>query len=162
MRDDIHKQAERLLLKAAVEELTAAEASWLGGHLSECANCAQVSGRLEEVVRSVRSRSVAADPSLIESTRQKVRERACRLAPRRASAGMLWISCALTWIWMALSAPYIWRGCAWVGRRLGAPDWAWAMSFGLWWLLPALAAAAALALHTSSRAESDEGYAQSF
>jgi len=162
MRDDIHKQAEQLLLKAAVEQLTPAEASWLGRHLEDCAPCTHVSVRLEEVVRSLRTASVATDPSLVEKTRRRVHERASRMAPRRASAGLLWISCALTWLWMALSAPYIWRGCAWVGRRIGAPDWAWEMSFGLWWLLPALAVVAAVALHTASRAASEEDYAGSF
>jgi len=161
MREDIHKQAEHLILKAAVERLTPSEKSWLGGHLGECRLCTQVASRLEEVVRSVRSVSVVADPSLIEITRRRVRERGRALAPRRSSAGLLWISIGLTWLWMALSAPYIWRGCAWVGRHLGVPDWAWGMGFGLWWLLPALAVCGALALLAPAGAGSNGGYAES-
>ena len=160
MSEETHRQAEHLLLKAAVERLTPAEASWLGGHVAECAACAQVAGRLEEVVRSLRSVPAAFDPALVAVTRRRVRERARQLAPRRASSGLIWASCALTWVWVALSAPYIWKGCAWVGKHLGIPNWAWQMSFGLWWLLPALAVAAALMAHTASPAASQEGYAE--
>ncbi len=162
MREDIHKQAEHLLLKAAVEQLPPAEASWLGEHLAECTSCTQVAGRLEEVVRSLRTVSTAGNPSLVDITRRRVRERARQIAPRRASASLIWFSCAMTWVWMGLSAPYVWRGCAWAGRLVGAPDWAWQMSFGLWWLLPALAVAATLTLHNSARAASEEGYAESY
>ncbi len=161
MREDIHVQAERLLLKSAVEQLTPSEKSWLEGHLTDCNPCTQVAGRLEEVVRSVRSVSISADPTLVEVTRRRVRERARQIAPASSSAGMLWAAFALTWIWMLMSAPYIWRGCAWIGRHIGVPSWTWVMSFGLWWLLPALAAGAALMLQTAARRGSEEGYADS-
>ncbi len=162
MSEETHRQAEHLLLKAAVEQLTPAEESWLGRHVAECADCARVAGRLDEVVRSLRSAPAAFDPALVEVTRRRVRERARQLAPRRASLGLIWASCALTWVWVALSAPYIWKGCAWVGRVLGVPNWAWQMSFGLWWMLPALAVAAALIVHSAGRATPEDGYAESY
>ncbi len=162
MKEDVHQQAEHLLLKAAVEQLTPSEASWLGLHLEDCSRCSQVAGRLEEVVRSLRSVSVAADPSLVEIARRRVRRRAGELAPGKRSSGLVWVACVLTWGWVMLSAPYIWRGFAWLGEYVGIPDWAWKMGFGLWWLLPAVAAGAALAMFASAGAMRGGEYGESY
>ncbi len=161
MRQDIHKEAAHLLMKAAIEPLSAAEAEWLTQHVSSCRTCAVEARRLEEVIRSLRLASVAANPALVEATRRRIRERARSLAPTRLAPGLAWLGCLLTWLWVGLSAPFIWRGFAWAGRAIGAPDWAWEMGFGLWWLVPALAAAAAVGIHISTRDATDEGYAES-
>ncbi len=161
MRKDIHQEAEQLLMKAAVEQLAPGEAEWLNGHLAYCNACAGEAARLEGLVRSLRLTPVAVDPALVEVTRRRVHERAARLAPRLLAPGLAWTGCILTWLWVGLSAPFVWRGFAWAGRSVGAPDWAWEMGFGLWWLIPALAAAAAVSLHVSARSASDEEYAES-
>jgi anti-sigma factor RsiW len=157
MREDIHRHAEDLILRSAVEPLAPAESSWLQQHLAECPSCAREAGELESIVDFVRSVSVAINPLLVERTRLRVRLRARTLAQRKPSPGLLWASCAATWAWMALSAPHIWRGFAWVGGRLGVPNWAWEMGFGLWWLLPALAVGAALILYRSAGTAAGNG-----
>ena len=146
MKKDIHLHVADLILRSAVEPLAPAESSLLRKHLAECSSCAHVAGDLERVVDSVRAVSVTINPLLVERTRLRVRLRARTLAQRKPSTSLLWASWAATWAWMALSAPHIWRGFAWAGGRLGVPNWAWEMGFGLWWFLPALAARAAQTL----------------
>ncbi len=160
MSQDIHEHAERLLLKSSVEGLAPAEETWLGLHLRDCTACVAVAGRLEEVVHSLRSATVDVEPSLVERTRRKVRLRAGELGSGNPAKTLIWIACAVTWAWMAVSAPYVWRGFAWVGSRTGFPDWTWQMGFGLWWLLPALAVGAALMAHKSTVVIFDNGFVQ--
>ncbi len=160
MREDIHQHAEHLLLKAAVEQLSPAEESRLSRHLGDCTACTQIAARLEEVVRSLRTMSVDVDASLVERTRRRVRARARDLMPRSRSTALLWAACAATWAWMAVSAPYVWRGFAWTGTHIGVSNWVWEMGFGLWWLFPALAVGTALVLHRSVGAAQGDGYVE--
>lgn len=158
MSREIHDQAERLLLKLSVEGLSPEEGSWLDGHLAGCPSCAEVAGRLEEVIGSLRTMTVAMSAALVEDTRAQVRLRAADPAPAGSvSRVLLWSAFASTWSWMLLSAPYIWRGCAWLGRRAGFADWIWEMGFGLWWLLPALSIGIALVVYKSIRDAYENG-----
>jgi hypothetical protein len=157
MKEEPHRHAEHLILSSAVEPLSAADSTWLRQHLSGCPICARDAEDMETVLNTVRSVSVTIGPLLVERTRARVRLRAGAPAQRRPSTVLLWASCAATWAWMALSAPHIWRGFAWVGGRLGVPAWAWEMGFGLWWFLPALALGASLVFYRSAGTAADNG-----
>jgi hypothetical protein len=157
MREEDHRHAEHLILKSAVEPLVPEDGAWLGRHLAECPSCVREAENVEKILDSVRSVSVTVDPLLVERTRARVRLRAGVLGQRKPSTGLLWASCAATWAWMALSAPHVWHGLAWVGGRLGVPAWAWEMGFGLWWFLPALAVGASLVFYKSAGVASDNG-----
>jgi hypothetical protein len=142
MNESIHERAGRLIAESWVEGISPADHEWLNGHLDECAPCAALAEATDRAVRSLRSVSVRVDPGLVNRTRLSVFLRACELRQRRVQMLPLWISCALSWVLGAVSAPYVWRGFEWVGRRVGVPDLMWQTAFVLWWTLPALAAVA--------------------
>jgi len=146
MSEDVHQRAERLIVANRVEGLSAADQEWLNLHLETCARCARCADSTEQALRSLRSVSVRVGPGLIRATRLRIHARALELRERRTQMAMLWISCALSWVLGALSAPLVWRAFAWLGERFRMPAIAWQLGFALWWVLPAAAVAVVLVM----------------
>ena len=145
MNEDVHQRAEHLLAVARVEGISAAEREWLDGHLESCVRCAEHAAALERAVTSLRSVSIPLEPALVRATQFRVRRRARELHEQESRMQGLWISCALSWVLGALSAPLLWWGFQWIGRHTALPDVAWQTAFVLWWVMPAAATAAVLA-----------------
>ena len=137
MNEDVHKKAEGLIAAARVEGISPAEREWLDAHLASCARCAAFAESLSRAVNALRSVSVSPRPELVEATRLRVRLRARELREERFRMRALWISCALSWILGAASAPLLWRGFEWAGRRLDLPNLVWQAAFALWWFVAA-------------------------
>lgn len=144
MNKNMHERAERLIVAARVEGIDASDRGWLDRHLAECPQCAAVHEATESAIQSLRSVSLEVDPALIRATRLAVHRRARELRERPIRMLPLWIFCTLSWVLGAVSAPYLWRGFEWIGRRVGVPDLMWQTAFLLWWALPAVAVAAIL------------------
>ena len=139
MSKDVHQRAECLIVASRVEGLSTSDQGWLDQHLESCARCAQRADSTAQALQSLRSVSVRVGPVLIHATRLRVHARALELGERRTQMTMLWVSCALSWVLGALSAPFVWRAFAWLGERSGIPAFAWQLGFALWWALPAAA-----------------------
>ena len=69
---------------------------------------------------------------------------------------MLWVSCALSWVLGALSAPFVWRAFAWLGKRFELPAIAWQLGFALWWALPAAAVGVVLVMRKTLAEREDQ------
>jgi hypothetical protein len=154
MSEDVHQRAERLIAANRVEGLSASDREWLNLHLENCSRCAKRADSTEQALRSLRSVSVRVGPGLIRATRLRVHARALELHERRTQMTMLWVSCALSWILGALSAPFVWRVFAWLGVHYKLPAIAWQLGFALWWALPAAAVAVVLVMR---RAQTEGG-----
>ena len=137
MNEDLHKKAESLLAAARVEGISEADRGWLEAHLESCAACAARRESLRRTVDGLRSVAVTLRPELLAATRLRVQARALQLREERARMRALWISCALSWVLGAASAPLLWRVFGWAGRSLAVPDLIWQAAFILWWLVPA-------------------------
>jgi len=139
--DDVHARAEQLMLEDLAEPLQAADRGWLGRHLGECPRCAQLAGSTGAALRALRAAPVAMPAGLADRTRLRLYLRA---AETRGPSGRwpVWVSCGLSWAFGAASAPWVWRGFEWAGRHIGVSDLVWKLSFGLWWVAPALVSVA--------------------
>jgi predicted anti-sigma-YlaC factor YlaD len=157
MSEDLHKHARQLLAAARVEGISDAEQAWLEAHMQECAQCGQYASSLERTIGDVRSLAAPLDPALVRVTQFRVRLRAQELREQKSRMRGLWISCVLSWVLGALSAPLLWWGFRWVGRHMVLPDLAWQTAFVLWWVMPAAAAAAVLA-GLRTRDSSENGF----
>lgn len=148
MTNDTHARAEGLIAKERVEGISAAEQEWLGGHLWECARCAEGARATEQALRSLRTLNVPFPRELASRTQFRVRLRAQELQGREPRWRLVWMMCGASWVAGAATAPYVWRGLEWIGHRLGVPDLVWQMGFGVWWALPAIVAAAILLMES--------------
>ncbi|MBI1983153.1 MAG: hypothetical protein HYS61_03030 [Acidobacteria bacterium] len=157
MSEDVHQRAERLLAASKVEGITEADREWLDAHLEGCAPCARLAASVEHVVASLRSVSLPLDPAVVEATRRRVHARALELREHDARMRALWMSCALSWMLGAVSAPLLWRGLEWVGQRMALPESVQVVAFIFWWIVPAVVVAAVLTWRRS-RALAQNGY----
>ena len=157
MSEDVHKRAERLIATSNVEGISAPDREWLDEHLESCGRCAARFAALEQVVASLHSVSLPLDPAVVEATRRRVHARALELREHDARMRALWMSCALSWMLGAVSAPLLWRGLEWIGQRLALPQPVQVVAFVFWWIVPAVAVAAVLTWRRS-RALTENGY----
>jgi anti-sigma factor RsiW len=137
MNPEIHERACRLIDACLVEGISAPERDWLEAHLAECPACQGRSSANELALRVLRSNSVIVDPALVSTTQARVRWRARELRENQARVRALWISCGLSWLLGALTAPLLWEAIAWLGRRLELSPAIWVAAFAMCWLAPA-------------------------
>jgi hypothetical protein len=156
MSEDAHQRAERLIVGNRVEGISPADQEWLNLHLESCARCAKLADSTEQALRSLRSLSVRVDPGLIRATRLRVHARGLELHKRHTQMTLLWVSCALSWVLGALSAPFVWRAFAWLGEYSKMPAIAWELGFALWWVLPGAAVAVVVVMRRAQRERGDE------
>ncbi|MGC2530925.1 MAG: hypothetical protein WA639_24530, partial [Candidatus Acidiferrum sp.] len=69
---------------------------------------------------------------------------------------LLWIMCAMSWALGIATAPYVWRAFEWAGEHIGVPRLVWEMGFGLWWMIPALIAAAVVLMENARLANEND------
>lgn len=80
MRLGIHERARGLVLDSLVEGLGEADRLWLGAHLTDCAACQGFAQELGIALRGLRLPEVVAGPTLLATTRGRVRAHARALA----------------------------------------------------------------------------------
>ena len=141
MNDTDHKRAERLMLEARIEPVSAADQRWLDAHLESCERCSELARSTSSAIERLRMISVAVDPELVARTRLLVRFRSHELERQGSWLLPVWVLCALSWVMGVATAPLVWRGFEWLGRRAGVPTLVWEGGFVLWWAVPALVVA---------------------
>ena len=155
MTENVHERAQQLLAQALVEGLSQAEQSWLDQHLRDCADCSREANSTHELLRAMRAVPVAVPQDLVARAQLRVRLRAEETAPS-STAPILWALTAVSWLLGVFSAPLVWRGFAWLGAHAGLPKPVLEIGFVLWWVVPALLAAAAV-LHYRTFAGAQKG-----
>jgi hypothetical protein len=142
----LHERAEYLIAKERVEGITESDRGWLANHLSQCAACTELSEGMNRALASLRANGVELPRGLAGRTQLRVHLRAAELRERAPSRSILWAITAASWGLGVATAPWVWRGFAWVGGHAGLPKPLWEMGFVLWWAVPAILAAAAVLL----------------
>lgn len=153
MSVDVHARAGQLIAQERVEEISAAERSWLEQHLAECERCAEQARATEEAIRTLRGVAIPLPRTLASRAQMRVRLRAEQLQEYEPRWRMMWTACGISWAFGAVTAPYVWRGLEWVGHRMGMPKIIWELGFGLWWALPAIVVAMVLLMTSSGRTD---------
>jgi predicted anti-sigma-YlaC factor YlaD len=143
---NLHERAERLIAQERVEGLADSDAGWLASHLNECAACSDLSESMNRALASMRANGVELPRGLAARTQLRVHLRASELREHSPTRRVLWAITAASWGLGVATAPWIWRGFAWFGEHTGLPRPLWQMGFVLWWVIPALAAVAAVVL----------------
>jgi anti-sigma factor RsiW len=154
MNETAHQRAQQLFAKSLVEGLSADDQAWLNAHLQECADCAQHTASMGELVQALRNVRVSTPGDLAARTQMRLRLRAQELGKPSSSGAWLWVVTAASWLLGVFSAPLVWRGFAWLGGQLDVPKPVLELGFVLWWAVPALIAVTVV-LH--QRASSGNG-----
>ena len=158
MKEENHWRAKQLIDVTQLEGLSAADRAWLDEHLQNCASCRELAQATARAIQSLRSVLVGVNPALVSKTQIRVHLRAQELREQQARMRTLWVSCALSWVLGAVSAPLLWQGFEWLGRRIALPEAIWITAFALWWLTPAVVVGTVLAWQRS-HASSETGHA---
>jgi predicted anti-sigma-YlaC factor YlaD len=156
MSRDLHVRAEELIAQDRVEGLPQKERDWLDAHLRECAQCSEAARQTANALKALRSVAIALPRGLTDRTKFRVQLRAQELQEREPKRMWLWIVCAMSWGLGVASAPYVWQAFEWVGRFTGAPKLVIEFGFGLWWMIPALFAAAIVLFENARQAKEKE------
>jgi Putative zinc-finger len=145
MTEDVHARAKLLIDQERIEGvLPDADRAWLAEHLRTCDACEGAAGETERALASLRSVRVELPRGLASRTQMRVRLRADELHERSAGHKLIWAVSGVSWALGVASAPWVWRGFAWVGEHAGMPKPVWEIGFLLWWAVPALLAAGAV------------------
>ena len=144
MSENPHARAQQLLAQSLIEGLAPAEQTWLDSHLRQCEACSRETASTRELLRALRTVPIAAPHDLAARTQMRVRLRAQQAAQASDSNLVLWVLTAASWLLGVFSAPFVWRGFAWVGTQLNLPKPVLELGFVLWWAIPALIAVAAV------------------
>jgi len=144
MSGDPHARAQQLFAQSLIEGLAPAEQTWLDSHLRQCEACSRETASTRELLRALRTVPVAVPHDLAARTQMRVRLRAQQAAQASDSNLALWVLTAASWLLGVFSAPFVWRGFAWVGTQLNLPKPVLELGFVLWWAIPALVAVAAV------------------
>ena len=140
-----HERARQLILTDRVEGISDTEREWLGGHLQECAQCAEEASAVAATIDSLRAAPALARAEIVQRARLAVRRRSAELAEERARRGPLWIAAAVSVVLMVITAPASWWAFAWLARAARVPDPVWQVAFLVGWFLPATILAAIVA-----------------
>jgi hypothetical protein len=138
MNGNEHGRAIDLLTRRDIEGVADADAQWLEMHLQECEECAGFDRALSGASHAVRSVTVMASTSLVESTRARVHMRAEQLREQQARTMLIAVSFCLGVVTSTLTAWVWWKCGAWVADKLGLPSGIVEPGVLLFWLLPAI------------------------
>ena len=133
-----HDRAIDLISRRDVEGIADGDACWLELHLQECEECASFDRALSGAAQAVRSVTVMASTSLVQSTRALVHARAQQLREQQARMALIGVSFCLGVVTSTLTAWIWWRCGAWVADKLGLPSGIVEPGVLLFWLLPAI------------------------
>jgi predicted anti-sigma-YlaC factor YlaD len=156
MIENPHARAENLIAQERIEGVSQDERNWLAAHLRECSACAQVAQQTNDALRGLRAMPVPLPRGLAERTKFRMQLRAQEMREREPKRRVLWIMCAMSWALGIATAPYVWRAFEWVGEHIGVPRLVWEMGFGLWWMIPALIAAAVVLMENARLANEND------
>ena len=159
MNPEVHKRACRLLDASLVEGISASDRAWLEAHLADCPACRARSQANMRALQILRSNSVMIDPALVSVTRARVHWRARELREDQARWRALWISCGLSWLLGAVTAPLLWEAMAWLGRHFELSPAIWITGFAMFWMAPATMVGALVAWRQSHRSGAGNGRA---
>jgi len=137
MNAEIHECACRLIDAWNVEGISASEHAWLEAHLAECAACRNRVHANEQALQALRLNAVFINPALVSAAKESVRLRARQLREHQARLRALWISCALSWILGAVTAPLLWQFLGWLGRNVEMSQVVRITLFAFCWFAPA-------------------------
>jgi hypothetical protein len=149
MSDNVHDCALQLLAKGRVERLAQSESDWLAAHLQDCEFCNEHARQIDRALRALRTASIPVPADLASRTQFRVRLRAMELREREPQRRVLWLACAISWIFGIASAPYVWRVFEWFGHVTGVPKLVLQIGFGLWWMIPAVFAVIVMVLENA-------------
>ena len=141
MSESLHQRANELMAWRRIEPLTREDERWLAAHLADCEPCATADARTSEALSALRGMQINVPRNLAGRTQLRVRLRAEELREQGPACRLVWAVAAMSWILGLATAPFVWRGFAWLGSETGAPKLALQLGFVLWWGLPALLAA---------------------
>ena len=141
MNGNEHGRAIELVTRRDVEGIADADAQWLEMHLQECEECAGFDRALSGAAHAVRSVTVMASASLVESTRSRVHLRAEQLREQRSRMALIAVSFCLGVLTSTLTAWLWWKSGAWIAQKLGLASGIVEPGVLLFWLLPAVAIA---------------------
>ena len=141
MNQSAHERASELLAQRRIELLSREDEQWLAAHLAECESCSSDEARVSEALSALRTMPVDVPRNLASRTQLRVRARAEELREHAPANRLIWAVAAMSWILGLATAPFVWRGFAWLGAHTGAPKLVLQFGFVLWWGLPALLAA---------------------
>jgi len=144
MNGNEHQRAIELITQRDVEAISAADVGWLAAHLAECHECSSFASALGKAERALRSFSVTAPVSLVETTRARVHARAEQLREQQVRVVLMAVSFCLGVLTSTLTAWIWWRCGAWVADKLGLPSGIVEPGVLLFWLLPAVVIAVLL------------------
>lgn len=136
---DPHQQAQELIACGG-QDLSPSQQAWLRTHLDECASCGDYAQSAEQFVRSLRSVPVVADRALVRTTQMRVHLRSRQLLQRRERLWLVWMSCVLVGLSVAITTPFLWRGWEWLAERAHVSSPVWQVGFMIFWFSPAVAA----------------------
>ncbi len=156
MNENLHARAEKLIAQERIEGISQDQRNWLAAHLRECQACSQVAQQTNDAVRVLRAVHVSLPRGLAERTRFRLQLRAQEMREREPKRRLLWIMCAMSWALGIATAPYVWRAFEWAGEHIGVPRLVWEMGFGLWWMIPALIAAAVVLMENARLANEND------
>jgi hypothetical protein len=150
-----HERARLLIETWHVEGIHVQEREWLDAHLAECAECRARALTNERALQLLRSVTVRANPALVSATQARVRLRARELREGQARLRALWISCALSWVLGAVTAPLLWQAMSWLGQRFALSQVISITLFAFCWIVPATVVGAVLVWQRSHSAGLD-------
>jgi hypothetical protein len=140
MNGDVHDRAVRLMAERRVGALSREDEQLLAAHLAECANCSAEDARVEEALSALRAMQISVPRNLSARTQLRVRLRAEELREHGPASRLVWAVAVMSWVFGLATAPFVWRGFAWLGSELHLPKLVWATGVVLWWVVPALVA----------------------
>jgi hypothetical protein len=148
--DNLHARARKLMDEERIEgTLSAENRAWLATHLHECGECSAAVPVTNAALAALRDTGVELPRGLASRTQMRVRLRAAELRDERPATRVAWVVAAISWAAGAATAPWVWRGFAWLGEHAGVPKPVWEIGFVLWWIVPALFAAGAVVAERS-------------
>jgi len=145
MNGNGHDRAIDLLSRRDVEGIADDDSRWLEMHLQECEECASFDRALSGAENALRSFTVMASASLVESTRARVHARAQELRDHEARMVLIGVSFCLGAITSTLTAWVWWKFGGWIAQWLGLPSGVVEPGVLLFWLLPAVVVAVLMA-----------------
>jgi len=140
MDKTIHQRANHLIARRRIESLSRQDELWLSAHLAECESCSSEDARMADALSALRSMHVAVPRNLAARTQLRIRLRAEELHEHGSANRLIWAVAAMSWLFGLATAPFVWRGFAWLGAELHLPKLVWIAGVALWWIVPALVA----------------------
>jgi len=121
MTNDLHVRARNLMAQGCIEHVSSDDQQWLEAHLAECESCANQQRQLRESLSALRTMHLDLPANLATRTQFRVRMRAEELREKEPAKKFVWAIAAVSWALGVSTAPWVWRGIEWLGRKPAHP-----------------------------------------